>query len=128
MELKSYCFPLKEPNPLILEIFLVSKSEKVKLFKLQFEPILAVMQVNKSSSFSRFFVFDNVTHWESTDVSTRLSDNQILAHFTVESLLETISPPLKKVLQPSKKIQWILSICQKKVSQAFYRTPIMGVE
>ena len=46
MELKSYCFPLKEPNPLILEIFLVSKSEKVKPFKLQFEPILAVMQVN----------------------------------------------------------------------------------
>ena len=51
MELKNYCFPLKEPNSLILEIFLVSKSEKVEPFKLQFEPILAVMQGNKSSSF-----------------------------------------------------------------------------
>ena len=46
MEQKSYHCPLKEPNPLILEIFLISKSEKVKPFKLQFEPFLAVMQVN----------------------------------------------------------------------------------
>ena len=50
-------------------------------------------------------MFDQVTHWESTDVSTRFSDAQILAHFTVESPWETISPP-------SKKIHWILYICR----------------
>ena len=70
------------------------------------------MQLNKSSSFFPFFVFDQVTNWESTDVSTWLSDAQILAHFTVESPWETISPPLKKVLHPSKKIHWILSFAQ----------------
>ena len=33
MEQKSYYFHLKEPNPLILELFLVSKSKKDKPFK-----------------------------------------------------------------------------------------------
>ena len=39
-------------------------------------------------------MFDQVTHWESADVYTRLSDAQILAHFTVESPWEAKSPPL----------------------------------
>ena len=56
-------------------------------------------------------MFDQVTHWESTDVSTWLSDAQILAHFTVESPWETISPPLKKSPPPFEKIHWILYIC-----------------
>ena len=39
----------------------------------------------------------------SRDGMQSLSDSHILAHFTVESPRETISPPLKKVLHPSKK-------------------------
>jgi len=54
-------------------------------------------------NFFRFFVFDQVTHWESTDVSMRLSDAQILAHFTVESPWETISPSLTKSPPPFEK-------------------------
>ena len=34
-------------------------------------------------------MFDQVTHWKSTDVSTRQSDAKIFAHFTVESPWES---------------------------------------
>ena len=105
MELKSYCFPLKEPNPLILEIFLVSKSEKVKLFKLQFEPILAVMQVNKSSSFFPDFLC--LIRSPTENPLTFPRDCQMLGFWLTLPWNHRGRPFCllsKKVLHPSKKI------------------------
>ena len=72
--------------------------------------------------------------WFQLDPYFRLtseSDAQILAHFTVESPWETISPPLKKVLHPSKKIHWILSFplkSERNMRVSFFALPSLWLQ
>ena len=104
MELKSYCFPLKEPNPLILEIFLVSKSEKVKCSRMYSNLILLLVKVIYSSSFFLpIFVFDQTSHRESL---TFPREYQMLIFGG--TLPHKLPPrqnrrPVEKVLFPSRK-------------------------
>ena len=95
-QIKNYHIQLKDLDSRIPKIFLFSKSDYVNLSKCRVETLNVLVRVFRPSSFFwRFSVFDQISHWVSTDVWPWTTDGHLLSP-TVESSISWKNTPSKK--------------------------------